>query len=344
MKQSKILTNYNMKNKLTKLMVAFLTLSLTQGMKQTVKAEVDPNFYIYLCIGQSNMAGGDTYIGLQEQDKKMLDNRFKNLQTCSGNGSYVVGNWRRAVPPLARSNNSLSPADYFGRTMIEKLPDSIRVGVVVVAVEGCSIVLFDKAQYRSYYSSAADWMRNIIKSYNSTGNVYSTLIKYAKKAQETGVIKGILLHQGETDAYSDTWLNNVNTVYKNILKDLSLNAADVPLIAGQVVDEEQEGQCKDANNTINRLPSKIKTAHVVSSKGCTDCGDNLHFSPEGYKLLGQRYAAKALEILEEQQMTGISPIFTPTPASDIIYNLNGERIERPEKGINIINGKKVLVR
>lgn len=163
-------------------MVAFLALSLTQGMKQTVKAEVDPNFYIYLCIGQSNMAGGDTYIGLQEQDKKMLDNRFKNLQTCSGNGSYVVGNWRRAVPPLARSNNSLSPADYFGRTMIEKLPDSIRIGVVVVAVEGCSIVLFDKAQYRSYYSSAADWMKNIIKSYNSTGNVYSTLIKHAKKS------------------------------------------------------------------------------------------------------------------------------------------------------------------
>ena len=333
-----------MKSKLTKLMVAFLALSLAQGMKQTVKAEVDPNFYIYLCIGQSNMAGGDTYIGLQEQDKKMLDNRFKNLQTCSGNGNYVVGNWRRAVPPLVRSNNSLSPADYFGRTMIEKLPDSIKVGVVVVAVEGCSIVLFDKAQYRSYYSSAADWMKNYIKSYNSTGNVYSTLIKYAKKAQETGVIKGILLHQGETDAYSDTWLNNVNTVYKNILKDLSLNAADVPLIAGQVVDEEQGGQCAGANNTINKLPKKIKTAHVVSSQGCTDCGDNLHFSPEGYRLIGKRYAAKALEILEEQRLTDVSPVFTPTPASDIIYNLNGERIATPQKGINIINGKKVLVR
>ena len=136
----------------------------------------------------------------------------------------------------------------------------------------------------------------------------------------------------------------MDKIYKNILRDLSLEAADVPLIAGQVVDKEQGGQCEGANNTINRLPSKIKTAHVVSSKGCTDCGDNLHFSPEGYKLLGQRYAAKALEILEEQQMTGISPIFTPTPASDIIYNLNGERIEAPQKGINIINGKKVLVR
>ena len=152
------------------------------------------------------------------------------------------------------------------------------------------------------------------------------------------------MHQGETDAYSDTWLNNVNTVYKNILKDLSLNAADVPLIAGEVVDSEQGGQCAGANNTINKLPKKIKTAYVVSSKGCTDCGDNLHFSPEGYRTLGKRYAAKALEILEEQRLTDVSPVFTPTPASDIIYNLNGERIEAPQKGINIINGKKVLIR
>lgn len=333
-----------MKCKLTKWIAAFLLLSMVQGMKQTVKAEVDPNFYIYLCIGQSNMAGGDTRIGLQESDKVGVDTRFRNLQTCDGNGSYYKGQWRRAVPPLARANCSLSPADYFGRTMVKNLPDSIRVGVVLVAVEGCSIVLFDKAQYRSYYSSAADWMKNIIKTYNSYGNVYSTLTTYAKQAQQLGVIKGILLHQGETDAYSDTWLDNVNTVYKNILKDLSLNAADVPLIAGEVVDSEQGGQCASANNTINRLPKKIKTAHVVSSKGCTDCGDNLHFSPEGYRLLGQRYAEKALEILEEQRLTAISPVFTPTPASDIIYNLNGERLEAPQKGINIINGKKVLVK
>ena len=36
--------------KFTKLMVAFVALSIVSGMKQTVKAEVDPNFYIYLCI------------------------------------------------------------------------------------------------------------------------------------------------------------------------------------------------------------------------------------------------------------------------------------------------------
>ncbi len=335
-----------MKSKLTKLMVAFLALSLAQGMKQAVKAEVDPNFYIYLCIGQSNMAGGDTYIGIPEADKSGVDKRFQNYQTCD-NSYFPNRGWRRATPPLVRANGSLTPADYFGRTMVEKLPDSIRVGVVIVAVEGCSIVLFDNAQCSSYISTAPDWMKSAIASYNTTlikNNPYRSLTYYAKKAQKDGVIKGILLHQGETDAYSDTWLNNVDKIYKNILRDLSLEAADVPLIAGQVVDKEQGGQCEGANNTINRLPSKIKTAHVVSSKGCTDCGDNLHFSPEGYKLLGQRYATKALEILEEQRLTDVSPVFTPTPASDIIYNLNGERIERPEKGINIINGKKVLVR
>lgn len=336
-----------MKSKTTKLMVAFVALSLLMGLTQTVKAEVDPNFYIYLCIGQSNMAGGDVIIGIPEEEKSGIDARFRNMQTCSNGISPQIGEWRRAIPPLVRSNGSLTPADYFGRTLVEELPDSIRVGVVIVAVEGCSIQLFDKAQAASYISTAPDWMRSAIASYNTTlykNKPYNSLIYYAKKAMKDGVIKGILLHQGETDAYSDTWLNTVQKVYNNILTDLKLNAADVPLIAGEVVDAEQGGQCAGANNTINRLPSKIKTAHVVSSKGCTNCGDGLHFSPQGYKLLGQRYAAKALEILEEQRLTSVSPVFTPTPARDIIYNLNGERIDTPQPGINIINGKKVLVK
>ena len=320
-----------------KLMVV---LTLLFGMKQNVTAKVDPNFYIYLCIGQSNMAGGDTK-GVPNSDKSGISTRFKNLQCCDNQSSFN-GQWRRAVPPLCRDNNSLSPADYFGRTMVEKLPDSITVGVVVVAIEGCSIVLFDKLQYRDYVNSAASWMKGIISSYGN--NPYKRLIDNAKKAQNVGVIKGILLHQGETDAYGDTWIDNVKTVYNNILKDLALNAKYVPLSAGQVVDAEQKGQCASANNTINRLPSKIKTAYVVSSKGCTHCGDNLHFSPEGYRTLGRRYADKALEILEEQRLLSASPIFAPESESNIIYNLNGERIERLESGINIVNGKKILVK
>lgn len=38
----------------------------------------DPDFYIFLCFGQSNMEG---FPGIEEQDKATPDNRFQVLAT-----------------------------------------------------------------------------------------------------------------------------------------------------------------------------------------------------------------------------------------------------------------------
>ena len=117
----------------------------------------------------------------------------------------------------------------------------------------------------------------------------------------------MLLHQGESDAYSDQWLQKVKKVYTELLGDLGLTAADVPLIAGEVVTQAMGGQCGGANTTINRLPSVISSAHVVSAAGLAHQGDALHFSSASYRELGRRYAAKALELLGVQQDDGDSP-------------------------------------
>ena len=47
------------------------------------------------------------------------------------------GKWYTAVPPLARCNTGLTPADYFGRTLVANLPEDVRVGVINVAIGGC---------------------------------------------------------------------------------------------------------------------------------------------------------------------------------------------------------------
>jgi hypothetical protein len=75
----------------------------------------DKNFYIFLCFGQSNMEGQGT---IEPQDKQ-VDSRFKVMEAinCS-NLSRTKGNWYTAVPPLTRCYTGLSPADYFGRTMV----------------------------------------------------------------------------------------------------------------------------------------------------------------------------------------------------------------------------------
>ena len=40
--------------------------------------------------------------------------------------------WRTAVPPLVAPQTGLTPADYFGRRMVDFLPEEVRVGVVAL--------------------------------------------------------------------------------------------------------------------------------------------------------------------------------------------------------------------
>ena len=79
--------------------------------------------------------------------------------------------------------------------------------------------------------------------------------------------------------------------------DLGLNAAEVPLLAGEVVNASENGQCAAHNEIIAQLPSHIPTAHVISSYKCPCDEVGLHFSPSGYRIMGKRYAIKMLELL-----------------------------------------------
>lgn len=261
----------------------------------TVVAQ-DPNFYIFLSFGQSNMEG---YAGIEAQDTMLIDSRFKVLEAvdCPTLGREK-GKWYTAVPPLCRCRTGLTPVDYFGRTMLANLPSNIKIGVINVSVGGCKIELFDRDNYQTYTATAPNWMMNALKEYD--GNPYGRLVEMAKLAQKEGVIKGILLHQGESNTGDTTWPRKVNMVYTNLLKDLNLNSQKVPLLAGEVVHADQGGVCAGMNTIINTLPQTIPNAFVISSSGCADSPDNLHFNAEGYREFGKRYAEKMLAILGYQ--------------------------------------------
>jgi alpha-L-fucosidase 2 len=251
------------------------------------------NFWIFLCFGQSNMEG---FPGIQEQDKGPVDDRFRVLAAVDfPNQNRAKGSWYPAVPPLCRPNAGIGPADYFGRTLVSNLPPNIKVGVVNVSVAGCKIELFDKTNYQSYAATAASWMKNIINAYG--GDPYAHLVEMGKLAQKEGVIKGILLHQGESNTNDKEWPSKVKGVYDNLIRDLNLKAAEVPLLAGEVVGADQNGACASMNRIIAELPKTIPTAHVVSSEGCAGLRDRLHFTPAGYRELGTRYGLKMLSLL-----------------------------------------------
>ena len=253
----------------------------------------DKNFYIFLSFGQSNMEGNAKF---EPQDTVNVDSRFRVLEAVDcPNLGRKKGNWYTAIPPLCRCRTGLTPVDYFGRAMLANLPDNVRIGVINVAVGGCKIELFDKDNYESYVATTPNWLKNMVKEYD--GNPYGRLVEMAKLAQKDGVIKGILLHQGESNTNDTLWTKKVKVVYDNLLKDLHLKAKKVPLIAGETVNADQGGICASMNKIIATLPQTIKNAHVVSSSGCTDAADNLHFDAAGYRELGKRYADKMLSVM-----------------------------------------------
>jgi hypothetical protein len=269
-------------------LLMFLLMSLF--LLNTKVFSQDQNFYIFLCFGQSNMEG---FPGIEEQDKKNVDERFQVLATVNfPELGRKKGHWYTAIPPLCRPSTGLCPADYFGRTMIANLPKDIKVGVVNVAVAGCKIELFEKDSFKTYASTAPSWMKNIIKQYD--GDPYQYLVDLAKLAQKDGVIKGILLHQGESNTGDKDWPNKVKGVYHNLIKDLNLNSEKVPLLAGEVVNADQQGTCANMNKIIDELPRTVPNSYVISSSGCTAKFDHLHFTAAGYRELGKRYAEKMM--------------------------------------------------
>ena len=274
-------------------------------------AEVDPNFYIYLCFGPSNMEGNAQP---ESMDKSNVDKRFKLLATCNySSPKRNLGEWYTATPPLVNPNGGLGPTDYFGRTMVAALPPEVKIGVVPVAMGGSPIEMFDKDKYQQKMKdNPNEWWVTLAKNHYG-GNPYGRLIEMGKKAQEVGVIKGILLHQGCSNNGDPNWPNMVKKIYNDMLNDLGLSADSVPLFVGETLRQENGGSCYGHNVQVDRMPSVVPTSHVISSKDLPGNGnDPWHFNATGYRILGRRYAFSALELMGCEQYADTAYVMPTT--------------------------------
>lgn len=273
---------------LAPLVMATMSLLDQNGFAQTPS----PDFHIYLAFGQSNMEGNGA---VPAAEKTGVNPRFQHMAAVNCPAlNRTKGAWTTAVPPLCRCGTGMTPVDYFGRTLVDSLPTNIKVGVINVSVAGCAIEMFDKDKYQSYITGQADWMKNIAGEYG--GNPYGTLVTLAKQAQKDGVIKGFLLHQGESGSSTNQWANEVKLIYNNLIQDLGLDAAKTPLLAGDLV---------NSSTMVKNLPNTLPNSYVIPSTGLGKNSDNLHFSPDGYKEFGKRYGSTMLGILKK---IGTTPI------------------------------------
>ena len=297
------------------------------------KAGVDPNFYIYICFGQSNMEGNAQPESI---DKTGIDARFQLLATCNfTNPSRTKGKWYTATPPLVSPNGGLGPSDYFGRTMVECLPENVRVGVIPVAMGGSPIEMFDKDKYQQKMKdNPSEWWVTLAKNHYG-GNPYGRIIEMAKEAQKVGVIKGILLHQGCSNNGDSNWPNMVKKIYNDMLSDLGLGTDSVPLFVGETLYQNQGGSCYAHNTQVARMPSVIPNSYVVSSDGCPGNGnDPWHFNAWGYRILGSRYADEALYALGVQRPSFLFHNYIFVGSKNASFNEKTRTITYTGAGLN----------
>ncbi|MEX2513671.1 MAG: sialate O-acetylesterase [Cyclobacteriaceae bacterium] len=219
---------------------------------------------IYLAIGQSNMAGRATI-------PSDLSAPLDGVYLFTGEG------WEPARNPLniyssIRKDSSmqrLSPAYGFARK-IRSLSHR-DIGLVVNAKGGSSI---------------HEWMPGT--------PFFDEIVKRAKKAEESGTLKGVIWHQGESDVReADQYLELMKTLIVELRN--ALDQKDLPFVAGQV--SEAKVERKDFNKMILELPNEVPFTGVVPSFGSTTF-DSTHFDSPSQVLLGERYADQMRLLLQ----------------------------------------------
>jgi hypothetical protein len=225
-----------------------------------------PVFHIFMLMGQSNMVGEATAQASDQND----DERLMVLGGCN----KPPMQWNLANPPLHDCNpNPIGPGDWFGKTMLTKLPEGHTIGLVPTAVRGESINTFISGG--SHHQSILD------------------KIEYAKNS-ENARFSGIIFHQGETDTGQSWWVDRVVQLYDEVKAAFGVDY-DVPFIAGEL--PADPGNCCSSHNPlVNQLPGALPMGFVVSQEG-TQRMDQYHFDHESVVLMGTRYGETMLEAL-----------------------------------------------
>ena len=270
-----------------------------------VHAAPNPNFHIYIAYGQSNMAGNGDIVPAEDQAEApknfiMLASHTANASSRSGKTtqSIKMGEWAAAIPPMFHAFENLSPADYFGRAMVDSLP-GVTVGIIPVAIGAVSIRAFDKDQYQAYFNDEGKKIKEWGWINDYDGNPPGRILELAKKAKEVGVIKGFIFHQGESDGTDANWRKTVYKTYKDVIDALGLKEEDVPFVAGELL-QEGSNCCGSKNGGIAELKNNFKKFGLASSKGLQGNGkDSFHFGRAGVIELGRRYCSEMLKLIDK---------------------------------------------
>jgi len=231
----------------------------------------EPQMYIVLMVGQSNMAGRG-YFG-NPLDTVSYDNIFSLSKDSV---------WVRARNPLHhdKPEASVGMGITFAHELAAKSGRNVKIGLVPCAAGGTSI---------------EQWLNNSFFGHTGNFYLYDNLIKRARKAAKSGKIIGLIWHQGESASASGRSVGyqaKMDTLFRRIRKDL--DNPELPIVAGEIgYFLSKRTDCPEwqkVNESIVGLKNSLSKFDVVTADGLTSNPDNLHFSAAAQRELGKRYA------------------------------------------------------
>jgi hypothetical protein len=317
-----------------------------------VNAQVDPNFHCYLLFGQSNMAGGGAGVPIGGSGAGTLiaadcdtTSRVKVLAFCNctaGSGAACTqyssvrteSTWYTAFPALHICNEGVSPGDWFAKTMLDSIRSDIKIGLIPCALSGQALNVFFKGNSGFNFQT---WVHPTL----GNGSPYAWMLARCKLAQQTGVIKGILLHQGESGAGSPpalSWVAMARAIFDSLKKDLALTSLlpdTLPVVVGEL---RQDYYATFNTQNVDVLAAQYPSCGLASSAGlAVQSDDTWHFAAAGMRELGRRYAlaflSHASQAYVPRKGTSINNrVLTyqalKSATSDIrVYSLNGRVVQ-----------------
>lgn len=232
-----------------------------------IRFDVLPKMDLFLCIGQSNMAGRGYML---EEDNAPISNVF--LLNADGNfeiASNPLNKYSAVRKDL--SIQQIGPAYSFSKKVAQVSVNP--VGLIVNARGGTTI---------------EQWLKI------STDTLYASSIRRAKQATKWGEYKGILWHQGEGNSSSSKvaiYPDQLSSLVADIRKDL--NNENLFFVAGELAYWRGDFSGSTAfNSMINTVSTFISNSACVSANALTPLIDytDPHFDRNSQLIFGERYA------------------------------------------------------
>jgi hypothetical protein len=259
----------------------YLVIAIWGLLAAGVRAESVPlppkeSFHLYLLVGQSNMAGR----GIVTPADTVPAERVLMLNKAD--------QWVPAVDPMHfdKPVAGVGLGRTFALTLAAKNP-RVTIGLIPCAVGGSPIDVWVPGAFYEPTKS----------------HPWDDAMRRAKQALAAGTLKGILWHQGESDAtpaLAPAYEGKLHDLIARLRRELAAPA--VPFIAGQL-GKFPDAPWDDARTQIDRvhraLPAKVPHTAFVSSEGLQHKGDKVHFDADSYRKLGLRYAEAYLRIADK---------------------------------------------